>query len=234
MSDVVSVIVFSVASFVFLFIISKIMGKKQIAQLEFIDYVIGISLGSIAANMATDTENPFYHYLIGMTIFLLLDLLISFISRKSAFLKKLFKGKPLILIEDGKINYDNLKKSKIDVNDLSGMARDKNIFSLDEIAFAIYETNGHLSILPKAANKPLECKDLDIVPERPELERFLVVDGKLSKDNLEYFGMTEEWVLKGLHVQNKKDLENILIATYDEKEQNFVVHYKYDFMSTEE
>lgn len=121
------VLINSSVAFVYLFVISKILGKKQIAQLEFIDYTIGISLGSIAAEMATNTETPFYFFLIAMTIFLVLALLVAVVGRKNTFLKRILKGKPLTLIYDGKINYKSLKKSKIDVNDLLSMLREKTI-----------------------------------------------------------------------------------------------------------
>ena len=99
----------------YLFIISKLLGKKQIAQLEFIDYAMGISIGSIAAEMATDVgDTPFYYYLIGMTIFFLFDLSISFLGKKGPFLKRFLKGKPIVIVYEGNIVYKNLKKSKLD------------------------------------------------------------------------------------------------------------------------
>ena len=104
------VLINAVVSFAYLFIISKILGKKQIAQLEFIDYAVGISLGSIAAEMSTDSETPFYYYLIAMTIFLVLALLVSLIGRKNSALKRIFKGKPSTLIYEGKIDYKQLVK----------------------------------------------------------------------------------------------------------------------------
>ncbi|MBD5092473.1 MAG: DUF421 domain-containing protein, partial [Clostridiales bacterium] len=143
------VLINAFVSFIYLFIISKILGKKQIAQLEFIDYAVGISLGSIAAEMATDTETPFYYYLISMTIFLALALLIAVFGRKNTFLKRLLKGKPSTLIYEGKIQYDELKKCNIDVNDLLSMLREKNYFDINDVAYAIFEPSGELSVLPK-------------------------------------------------------------------------------------
>ena len=126
MEEILKIVIFSIISVVYLFIISKILGKKQIAQLEFIDYVIGISIGSIAAEMATDlNETPFYHYLIAMTTFFLFDVLITFLGRKGFRLKNFLKGKPIMVIYEGKINYRNLKKSKLDVNELCSLCREK-------------------------------------------------------------------------------------------------------------
>ena len=224
--DVVKVLIFSIVAYLTLFIIAKLLGKKQIAQLSFIDYVVGITIGSIAAEMATDTVNPFYHYIIAMTIFLVFDFAVTLISRKGALLKKLLCGRPLMIIENGKINYKELKKSKLTVDEVLGMARDKDYFDINQIAFGILETSGKLSILPKAEEKQPVCKDLSITPPPPELTDYLIIDGVLRKDVMEQNGYSEEWIKRGLGINCDKDLRNILLASYDEKGQTFNVHYK--------
>ena len=105
------VILTATSSFLALFIIAKIMGKKQIAQLEFVDYVVGISIGSIAAQMAVDSQIPQYHFLIAMALYAALDFIINLLSRKSIKIRKLLQGTPLILVYNGKLNYENLVKS---------------------------------------------------------------------------------------------------------------------------
>ena len=224
--DVVKVLIFSIVAYLTLFIIAKLLGKKQIAQLSFIDYVVGITIGSIAAEMATDTVNPFYHYIIAMTIFLVFDFAVTLISRKGALLKKLLCGRPLMIIENGKINYKELKKSKLTVDEVLGMARDKDYFDINQIAFGILETSGKLSILPKAEEKQPVCKDLSITPPPPELTDYLIIDGVLRKDVMGKNGYSEEWIKRGLGINCDKDLKNILLASYDEKGQTFNVHYK--------
>ena len=224
--DVVKVLIFSIVAYLTLFIIAKLLGKKQIAQLSFIDYVVGITIGSIAAEMATDTVNPFYHYIIAMTIFLVFDFAVTLISRKGALLKKLLCGRPLMIIENGKINYKELKKSKLTVDEVLGMARDKDYFDINQIAFGILETSGKLSILPKAEEKQPVCKDLSITPPPSELTDYLIIDGVLRKDVMEQNGYSEEWIKRGLGINCDKDLNNILLASYDEKGQTFNVHYK--------
>ena len=105
MDDALAVLYKSLFAFIVLFIISKILGKKQVAQLEFIDYVIGISIGSIAAEMTTVNDKPLHHFVVAMAVFGALDLFITLISRKTRFLKKLLKGRPIILISNGEIVY---------------------------------------------------------------------------------------------------------------------------------
>jgi len=226
MNAIFKVLVFSITAYLFLFVIAKLLGKKQLAQLTFIDYVVGITIGSIAAEMATEMQQPFYHYLIAMAAFFFFDLIISVLGRKGVLLKKIANGTPLILIDEGKLNYENLKKSKITVNEFCGMAREKGFFHLEDIAYAIFETSGQLSVLPKGSQRPVVASDFDFELKKPELVQYLVVDGSISKESLKAIDKEEEWLFAGLKIKEEKDLKNILLAYYEPKEQNFLVHYK--------
>ena len=208
----------SFASFVFLFIISKILGKKQIAQLEFIDYVVGISLGSIAAEWAFSDDRPFYYYAVAMAIFFILAFLIAIIGRKNSFLKRLFKGKPMTLIYEGKILSKNLDKNKIDVNDLLSMLREKGYFDPNDVAYAIFETSGQLSVLPKGNQKPVVIEDIDTEKlKQASLTDILVVDGVISGSGLREIGKTTDWLFKELQINDEDELKNIILATYDDE-----------------
>lgn len=221
------VLINSTVAFVYLFIISKLLGKKQIAQLEFIDYTVGISLGSIAAEMATNSEVPFYYFLIAMTIFLLLALFVAIIGRKCTFLKRVLKGKPVTLIYDGKINYEQLKKSKIDVNDLLSMLREKGYFDIADVAYAVFETSGELSVLPTGAQKPLVMQDYDKTKiERASLSNVLIVDGVVSQSGLSEINKDEKWLFDRLKIQSRDELKNIILAVYDDKSDSFNTHVK--------
>lgn len=225
--DIYWVLINSVVAFLYLFIISKVLGKKQIAQLEFIDYVVGISLGSIAAEMTTENDKPFYFYLIAMTIFFLLAFLVAILGRKTTFLKRLFKGKPATLIYEGEIDYKQLRKSNIDVNDLLSMLREKGFFDISDVAYAIFETSGKLSVLPKAGQRPVVLKDVDPkTKETAQLTNVLIVDGKISDSGLSEVNKDEKWLCKRLKCQTKKDLKNIILATYDADNDELEIHYK--------
>ena len=169
----------AVSSFVVLFIISKILGKKQIAQLEFTDYVIGISLGSIAADMVMEPDIPFYHFVIGMLVYGVLDLTVSIVSRKGVLLKKIFIGQPLIIIQQGEINYKNLKKSKLDINELIAQCRLAGYFNLSEIYYCIFETNGGFSIMPTTEAEQVVRSDLKVKKPQSQMCISLVIDGKV-------------------------------------------------------
>lgn len=223
------VLIDSAVAFLYLFVISKLLGKKQIAQLEFIDYTVGISLGSIAAEMATNTEVPFYFFLIAMTIFFVFATLVAIVGRKSTFLKRLLKGKPATLIYDGKINYKELKKNKIDVNDLLSMLREKGYFDIADVAYAVFEPSGELSVLPVGAQKPLVMEDLDKDKIQPaQLEDIVIVDGVLSYSGLNNVDKDEEWLFKRLGITEKSELKDIILCVYDAENDKFNTYRKSD------
>ena len=215
------VLIDSAVAFVYLFVISKLLGKKQIAQLEFIDYAVGISLGSIAAEMATNTETPFYYFLIAMTIFFALAFAVAIVGRKCTFLKRVLKGKPATLIYDGKIDYKQLKKSNIDVNDLLSMLREKGYFDISDVAYAVFEPSGELSVMP------LVMQDFDKEKiEKAELANVLIADGAVSHSGLSEIDKDEAWLFNRLRIGDKSDLDNIILAVYDDKTDSFNVHFK--------
>ncbi len=216
MKEVSNVLYQSLIAFLVLFIVSKILGKKQVAQLEFSDYVVGISIGSIAAEMSTMNDRPFYHFIIAMVVFGGLDLSITLLARKAHFLKTIFKGRPLILISNGEIIYKNLVKSKLDIKELIALCRDKGYFNLEDIAFCIFENSGKISILPLSSARPTTAEDLNIPNEKVSLPTALVVDGKAVKKELKKLGKDEAWLYKKLEIKTKQQLKDIIIATFDQ------------------
>lgn len=227
MADWLEILLTAVLSFVTLFIIAKLLGKKQVGELDFIDYVVGISIGSIAAEMATNTaDKPFYDYLISFGVYFILTIIIDLLSTKTNALKKFFKGSPMVIIKDGKIDYRELKKSKLDINDLVGLAREKNYFNFDDIAYGIFETNGTLSVIPKSNLMPVVSEDLNLHKDKSVLPQNVIVDGEISKFALNFLGKDETWLKNRLEIKNKSDLKNILLAVYNEKDDNFVIHLK--------
>lgn len=217
MQEILRVLFTASLSFIALFITAKVMGKKQISQLDFVDYAVGISIGSIAAQMAIDPEIPFYHFLIAMAIYVIIDLLLNLISRKFVKLKAFIKGKPLILIENGKLNYENLKNSKLDLNELLSLCREKNHFNIFEIAYCIFETNGKLSIMPKGAFSPPKMQNLNLQADKPELSKDVIMNGKIIEKALKEIKKDKEWLFKKLNLKNENEINNIVLAAYDKK-----------------
>lgn len=219
------VLIFSVSSFLFLFVVMKILGKKQIAELSFIDYVVGISIGSIAAEWSTETDEPFYHFMIAISVYCLFSLLLDILERKAPF-RKFLKGEVLPIIEDGRFNYKNLKKSKLDVEDVLSMARDKDIFDIQDVAYALFETTGKLSILPKSAKSPVVIEDIGAEKPPASLTDYVIVHGKPQYEVIRELKLTVEDIFGSLNIKSKRDLNNVLLASYDEKTKEFSVHRK--------
>lgn len=217
-------LLYSSVGFVFLFVIAKILGKKQIAQLDFLDYIIGISLGSIAADMAFDIERPIWYYLVGMAVFALLDLLMSVLGRKNNFFKRIVVGKPLILMENGRLNYRNLNKSKLSINEFLSLCREKGYFDLDTIAYCIFETSGKLAVLPKEGQQPATAANVGVPAGPPAaLSKDVVMDGQIVDACLEQLGKDRTWLLDKLEgIPVKK----IAIAYYVAEEDVVRVHRK--------
>ncbi len=227
MPDEIEILLLALGAFITLFIIAKLLGKKQVGELDFIDYVVGISIGSIAAEMATNTaDKPFYHYLISMGVFFILTVLVDILGTKTNFLKKFFKGSPMVIIKNGVIDYKQLKKSKLDINDVVALARSKGYFNFDDIAYGVFETDGSFSILPKSPQKPVVCEDLKIKTEKSVLPQNIIVDGEVSQFALKEVGKDIAWLYSKLEITSKKDLKNILLAIYDKNSDNFVIHLK--------
>ncbi len=225
-NDLIKILLQSAISFIVLFVIAKLLGKKQVSQLTFIDYVVGISMGSIAAEMATDTTRPFYYLILSMAAFGLLDFIVTVISRKTKLLKKVFKGQPLLLIENGKVNYEMLKKSNLDIDDLIAHCRSKGYFYLKDVAYCVFERNGSFSVLPVSQSQEVTAKDLNLPNSTVNLQKEVVIDGKVIDKELNKINKTKDWVFKQLNISNKKQLNNVLLAVYDEESKKLNAYYK--------
>ncbi len=207
----------SLVSICVLFTFTRIMGKKQVSQLTFFDYVSGISIGSIAAAFAVDETIGYTKGLTGLVVYALFPILLSYASLKSFTIRKLLDGKPSILIQNGKIVDKNLKKSKMNLNDLLEECRLNSVFNINEIEFAILETSGKLSILLKPENQPLTTKDMNITVDYKGICVNVIVDGKVLYKHLKEIGKDEQWLKKQLKAKGISDLSNVILAYTDSK-----------------
>lgn len=226
MPEVLRVMYSSLIAFLVLFIISKILGKKQVAQLEFIDYIIGISIGSIAAQMSVDDTVPMYHYIIAMIIFGGLDLLITLISRKGLIMKKLFKGSSTFIIEEGKLNYKNLKRTKIDMEELLAQCRIKGYFFLEDIDYCVFETSGDFSVLPKFNKQATSKQDLKLPTTKIKLNRDIIIDGRVIYAELFALNKNEKWLMQQLKIKNKKEYKKFIYCSYNLQNKKIVAYPK--------
>lgn len=197
---------------IILFFITKMMGKKQISELNFFDYVVGITIGSIAADISLDIEKNMIAGIAALFIYGFISYIISFVSIKSILARRFFIGVPTVLVEKGKIIESGLKKSKIDVNDLLMEARENGYFNLDEIDYALMEVNGNISFLPKEKEKPVTKKDMKIKCSNEGLTVNAIIDSKYMANNMKAINKDKEWLDHELKVNGYDNYDNILLA----------------------
>lgn len=215
MSDFLNICFRTILILIILFFITKMMGKKQISELNFFDYVVGITIGSIAADISLDIEKNMIAGIAALFIYGFISYIISFVSIKSILARRFFIGVPTVLVEKGKIIESGLKKSKIDVNDLLMVARENGYFNLDEIDYALMEVNGNISFLPKEKEKPVTKKDMKIKCNNEGLTVNAIIDSKYMANNMKAINKDKEWLDHELKVNGYDNYDNILLATID-------------------
>lgn len=213
--EILDIILRSIISLVTLFLVTKMLGKKQVSQLSLFDYVIGISIGNFAAEATINLESGYLHGIVPVFMFGIVSYIVSIASMKSIVLRRFFIGTPTVLIQEGKILIEGLRKVKFDINDLLEVSRDAGYFDISEIEYAIMEVNGDVSFLPKGENKPLTIKDMKLKPKKQGLYANVVIDGKIMHNNLKNIKKTEEWLFKELKKQGYTKLDNIMLLTVD-------------------
>lgn len=215
MSDFLNICFRTILVLIILFFITKMMGKKQISELNFFDYVVGITIGSIAADISLDIEKDMLAGIAALFIYGFISYIISFVSIKSILARRFFIGVPTVLVEKGKIIESGLKKSKIDVNDLLMVARENGYFNLDEIDYALMEVNGNISFLPKENDKPVTKRDMKIKCNSEGLTVNAIIDSKYMVNNMKAINKDKEWLDHELKVNGYDNYDNILLATID-------------------
>ena len=221
--EIIKVILTALLSVASLFIITKIMGHKQVAQLDFFDYVSGITIGSIGAELATELEKP-YKPLVALAIYGLASLLLNLLAHKIPRTRKYINGTPTILMNGGNLYRKNLKKAKLDLSEFMLLCREQGYFDLNEIQTAIFEHNGKLSILPKAANRPATPDDLKITAKATHIGVEVIMDGRVMGDNLSRMGRDVNWLTKQLKIQGCKDAKEIFLGIYRPEEDKLTLY----------
>lgn len=212
--EILMVLLRSVISVIALFIISRITGERQISQLTFYDYIVGITIGSIAA-MAVETDIELWLILLAMLIFGGFTILLAVLTNKSIVCRRLLTGKPTVMIYNGKIIKKSLNKHHYDINDLLLECRLKGYFDISQIQCAVMETNGQMSVLPKAEYHPLTPNDMKQPVQAEDLLYNLIIDGKVMTRNLKAYGKDEKWLKNMLKKKNIKSTGEVLLCVGD-------------------
>ena len=215
MSEILYIVVLSFGSIIAIFLLTKLMGYRQMSQMSMFDYVNGITMGSIAAEMATSLDTGFEKPLVAMIVYALVSLLLSTVSSKSIKVRRMLEGAPLVLLNNGEIYRHNLRKAKIDVSELLVQCRINGYFDISKLQTAILEGNGKISFLQKATDRPLTPADVQLSPQQDYMVANVILDGKVMDENLRHTGKDEKWLLDQIKGQGAKRVEDVLLASCD-------------------
>ena len=215
-NEILLVIYRTVIMLIILFILTKYMGKKQVSQMNMLDYLIGITIGNIASDISLDIEKNIILGIVSLVIISMSGILVTYLTLKNIKLRRLLVGVPRILIGKGKIIEKSLKKEGIDINDLQEEARQNGYFDLNEINYAILETNGKISFLVKDEYSKVSKKDMNIKKENKGLNANIIIDGELLINNLEFINKDKTWLDKELKKKGYLNYNSILLLTIDE------------------
>lgn len=209
-------------SFVVLFSMARFLGKKQISQLTFFDYVVGIVIGDMASTLAIDTSMKITNGLVGLAVYTFLSIVIAFGAIKSLKFRDLVESSPSLLVKNGKIMEKTLFKHKMTYDDLLNGLREKDAFNLDEVEMAILETNGQISVLKKAQFQSLTPSDIGLSVEEDHAPSLVIIDGTLMEKRLNYLGYTKDWLLDEIKKQGASTVKDVFLAQIESNGNVFV------------
>jgi len=225
MPELIVILIRSIVAFFVLLGLTRIMGKKQLSQLTFFDYIVGITIGSIAATMSVDQNIKISNGLISLIIWGMLPLLLGYIGLKSGKLQRLTDGIPSIVIKQGKVMEQEMKKNQLAIDELMMMLREKGVFKLDDVEMAVFENNGELSVMKKTEVDSITPQTLGLNVKNEGAPSLLIVDGHILHNNLAMLNLDKQWLMKEIKKQGAYDEKDIFIAQVDANKNLYVDWY---------
>ncbi|NLB17396.1 MAG: DUF421 domain-containing protein [Syntrophomonadaceae bacterium] len=202
----------SLITFAAILFLGRLLNKEQLAQLTFFDWVIGVTIGSIGAELATDTQGLTWNYLWVLVVFVAAAMFTGYVTQKSRPLRKIIDGEPTVVIQNGKILEHNMKKLRYNIDNLFDQLRNKSVFDIDDVEFAVLESNGGLSVLLKSQQRPVTPADLNIPTEYEGLSSEIIMDGVVIYQNLQQNDLDEQWLIAELRKRGYESPQEIVFA----------------------
>ena len=212
----------SAAAYVVLLVFGRMIGRKIISRITFFDFLIGVTLGSMAVRMSLGNETSLPLMILSAAVITLMALLTDRLNRKSFLFRRIEEGEPVILIRKGKLLSRNLSKAKISISKLLMLLRQKDVFNIGDVDYAIFENDGYLSVLLKPEKLTASAGELKISKPENQLSVDLIVDGKILTENLADSGHTREWLLQQLQSQGIGRPEQVFYASLNQKNELYV------------
>lgn len=211
--------------YVFLLIVMRLMGKRQLGELQAFEFAITLVAAELVCLPMSDPSMPIVYGIIPVFTLFILHLIITLISFKNLKFRKLVNGKPLILISEGSVDTTLMKKCSMNVNDLMEALRNAGYFNIGEVQYAILETNGQLSVMPKFANKPATTADLGLIEGGQELPYMIISEGKFMTENLDKLGVADkDQIMSAARLYNLKQ-QDIFLLTLTQSKNLFIQPY---------
>lgn len=212
MDDIYQTVLYSIITFFVLVVLTRLIGQKLLSQLTFFEFVIGITIGTIGGAFVT-TEVEGFYVLLSPVVLTLAVIVTGNISLKSVMFRKLVEGEPLVVIQNGKIFENNLKKVRYNVDELLMQLREKGVFDLSEVEVAVLEPHGKLSVQKKSQFTPVTPKDLNISTTYKGLSSEIIRDGQIVEQNLKQNNLTHEWLYNELYSRGIRNINDVFLAT---------------------
>jgi uncharacterized membrane protein YcaP (DUF421 family) len=226
MNETAVVIVRGLFAFVTLLIYCRILGKEQIKQLTFFDYVTGITIGSIASMFTANLNDRPWPYFVALTLWMFLTFFLQWVTLRWRYLAKQIDGEPAVVIMNGQLMEDTMRKARLKLTDLLGLLRISGVFDLKEVEFAVYEKNGNLSVLRKAQYQPVRARDLNLPTPYQGLGVELIYDGVVIEQNLRDLKLNRPWLDQELKKAGVVGPEEVFLANLDTEGKLYVDKYK--------
>ncbi|MGX4671091.1 DUF421 domain-containing protein [Cerasibacillus sp. JNUCC 74] len=215
-----------VIGFFILFLLIQVIGKKIIDKYTPFHFISAIVLSELLGNAMYEKSVPITHIIFTILIWGCLVLIVEYIAQKSLLLRRVFEGKPTMVIRHGEIDFEQLKKSRMNINQLQSLLRQSEIFSIREVAFALIELNGSISVLKKSQYQKTTLQDFNMPPQPVYLPITLIKDGVLIKEHLKEINKDDQWLKNQLLDHNISKMKDVLFAEWLENDGLFVIPHK--------
>lgn len=230
MAEIIDIVLQTLVAFFAILLITRILGRQQVAQLTVYEYINGITFGSIAATVATDLGQSSWGHITGLFLFGGLTSILSYLSKKNRTIAKIIDGEPVLVIQDAHILEKNLAKFQYTVDDLTHLLRKKDIFNIQDVKYAILETTGEISVVKRAGKENVKVEDMNLQVSQEELITDIVVTGKIIYENLNKRNVSVNWLSGQLRTMGVKNINDIYYATLD-KDKKIYIDYLDDKLS---
>ncbi len=212
----------SIISFIGLLVLARLMGRKHLAELTYFDHIVSITIGSIIVAVAVDRSINGIDSIIATTVWAVLPIIVGYISLKNLDFRKIVDSEPLIIIQNGTIIDKNMSKIRYHIGDLLMQLRQKDVFDISEVEFAILEPNGDLSVLKKPQYNTVTTEDLNIATKYKGLMTELIINGQIMRAHLKMINHDIEWLLNQLKLRNITNINEVIFAALQTDGQLYI------------